>query len=138
MLKRLNKVLPELILVILLYGVLVQLIGMWLAESKLLYTTGLWIGIFLAIGMAIHMAVVIEDAVSSSSSQGKWIAMSLLRYIMVAVVFICVAHFQLGNPIVTFVGVMGLKIAAYMQPFFHKLFLRLQGREEHPADDEER
>ena len=61
MLKRINDVLPELILEIFLYGLLVQLTGVWFVENKLLYSTGLWIGIAAAMGMAIHMAVVILD-----------------------------------------------------------------------------
>lgn len=135
MLKRLNKVLPELILGILIYGILVQITGVWLVEDKVLYSTGLWIGIALAIGMAIHMAVVIEDAVSLGSGQGKIITMSLLRYIVVVLVFGVTMYFHLGDPIVTFIGVMGLKIAAYVQPFFHKVILKLQGREENPIDN---
>lgn len=121
MLRRLNKVLPELLLAILIYGVFVQCIGVWLVEDKLLYSTGLWIGVILAAGMAIHMAVVIEDAVSIGSSQGKVIAMSLARYIVVVLVFFCTVYFHVGNPIAAFIGVMGLKIAAYMQPFLHKI-----------------
>lgn len=131
MLKRLNKVLPELILGILLYGILVQITGVWLVEDKLLYSTGLWIGIALAVGMAIHMAMVIEDAVSLGSGQGKLVAMSLLRYVVVVLVFAAVLYFQLGNPIMTFVGVMGLKVAAYTQPFLQKI----RGREENPTDN---
>ena len=44
MLRRINQVLPELILEIFLYGLLVQLVGVWFVEDKLLYSTGLWIG----------------------------------------------------------------------------------------------
>lgn len=137
MLKRLNKVLPELILGILIYGVLVQITGVWLVEDKLLYSMGLWIGIVLAVGMAIHMAVVIEDAVSAGSSQGKIITMSLLRYVVVVIVFVCITYFHIGDPIAAFFGVMGLKIAAYLQPFLHKTILKWQGKEEKSPEDGE-
>lgn len=130
MLKRLNDALPELILGILVYGVAVQLIGVWFVKDKVLFSTGLWFGVVLAVGMAIHMAVVIEDAVSVGGSQSKLVAMSLLRYAVVVIVFFCVIKFRLGDPIVMFLGVMGLKIAAYMQPFFHKAIVKLRGREE--------
>ena len=135
MLRRLNKVLPELILEIFIYGVLLQLTGVWLTEDKWMYSSGLWIGIFTAAGMAVHMAAVLEDAVSGSSGRGKLITMSLLRYAVVVVVFFGIIQFRLGNPIAAFFGVMGLKIAAYMQPFFHKMILKLQGREEYSADN---
>lgn len=134
MLKRLNKVLPELILGIVIYGVVVWLAGIWFVEDKLLYSTGLWIGVILAAGMAVHMAVVLEDAVSAGGNQGKLITMSLLRYGAVVIVFGCITYFHLGNPIAAFAGVMGLKIAAYLQPIFHKLILKLQRREECSID----
>lgn len=134
MLKRINKVLPELILGIVGYGIVVWLAGIWFVKDKLLYSTGLWIGVLLAAGMAIHMAIVLEDAVSIGSSQGKLITMSLLRYGVVVIVFGCVTYFHLGNPIAAFAGVMGLKIAAYLQPVLHKMILKLQGREEYSTD----
>ncbi len=130
MLRRLNKVLPELIGAILLYGIIVWFAGIWFVEDKFLYSTGVWIGVGLAAGMAIHMAVVIEDAVSMASSQAKLIAMSLLRYAVVVLVFSCITYFHLGDPIAAFIGVMGLKIAAYVQPFFHKVIMKLLRREE--------
>ncbi len=137
MLRRLNKVLPELILAILLYGVLVWFAGIWLVGDKLMYSTGLWIGVGLAAGMAVHMAFVIEDAVSLGSSQARIILMSLLRYAVVVLVFFCTVYFHLGDPIAAFVGVMGLKIAAYVQPFFHRIILKLQGKEEEAAKKHE-
>lgn len=133
MLKRLNKALPELIAGIVIWGIFAWLAGIWFVKDKLLFTTGLWIGTFLAAGMAIHMAVVIADAADGISGQGKLITMSLLRYGAVVVVFGCVAYFRLGNPIAAFAGVMGLKIAAYLQPITHKLMSKLQRREEYSA-----
>ena len=128
MLKRLNKVLPELILGILIYGILVQITGIWFVIDKLSYSIGLWIGVLLAVGMAIHMAVVIEDAVSIGSSQGRLITMSLLRYLVVVIVFVVISYFHIGDPIAAFVGVIGLKIAAYAQPFLHKAILKKRKR----------
>lgn len=130
MLRRLNKVLPELILGIILYGVVLQITGIWFVSDKIRYSSGLWIGIALACFMAVHMAVVIEDAVSLESSQGKLIAQSLIRYFVVVVVFFCMMYFRLGNLITAFLGTMGLKAAAYAQPFIHKMIFKLRGREE--------
>lgn len=123
MIKRLNKALPALLLGILFYGIAVQLVGVWFVKDRLLYSTGLWIGIVLAMGMAVHMAVVIEDAVTiygESGAKSKVIMWSLLRYLVVVVVFFVTAKFRLGNILMVFVGVMGLKAAAYLQPFIHK------------------
>ena len=45
MLKRLNDALPELVLGIILYGVVIELAGVWFVTDKLRYSTGLLIGI---------------------------------------------------------------------------------------------
>lgn len=134
MLRRLNKALPELVLGIFLYGLAAQLAGVWLAHDKWMYTTGLWIGILLAAGMAVHLAAVIEDAVSAACGRGKLITMSLLRYLAVVLVFVLTIWFRLGDPIAAFVGVMGLKVAAYMQPSIHKMTAGRKGSEERLAE----
>lgn len=128
MLKRINDVLPELVLELFIYGLLVQLAGMWFVEDKLRYSTGLWIGIAVAVGMAINMAIVIRDTVDlAAEKQAKMrtTLFSVLRYVVVVIVFVVVVYFKLGNAITMFIGVMGLKAAAYFQPFTHKLIRRL-------------
>lgn len=63
MLRRLNDALPGLVLGIIVYGAAVFLAGIWFVPDKLRFTTGLAIGIALACGMAVNMAVVLRDAV---------------------------------------------------------------------------
>lgn len=124
MLKRLNEALPGLLLGIIIYGVLFQVIGMWLVEDRLHYSTGLWIGIGCAVFMAIHMAMSIEDAVSIGTEDGakrKTIASAMFRYFIVLLVFVLMVYFNLGMLLPAFFGVLGLKISAYMQPVFHRL-----------------
>ncbi len=66
--RRLNEALPGLLLGILIYGGLVELIGVWFASDKLLFTTGLLIGIACALGMAIHLAY--DEKERKKSSRG--------------------------------------------------------------------
>lgn len=123
MLRRINQALPELLLGILAYGVVIQLTGMWFVEDKVQYAVGLWFGIAVAVGMAINMAIVILDAVDTMAERRSTVRttlFSLLRYLVVVAVFFAVWYFKLGNPIVMFIGVMGLKVSAYLQPFTHK------------------
>lgn len=127
MLKRINPVLPQLIAGILLYGVVIQLTGMWFVTDKQAYTLGLWIGVALAIGMAINMAIVILDAVDGMDSTGRPVRTgfwSVLRYVVVVGVFVVAWYFELANPLVMFLGLMGLKVSAYLQPVFHKIIFR--------------
>lgn len=139
MLRRLNDALPGLVLGIILYGAAVELAGVWFVEDKLRYTTGLLIGIALACGMAVNIAVVLQDAVDiygEAHARAKIIAKSVLRYIIVVVVFFVMMKWNLGNLFTAFIGVLGLKVSAYLQPFIHKAISKLQGRGDVSSDSE--
>ena len=132
MLKRLNEALPGLVLGIIIYGILLQVTGIWLVDDKLRYSTGLWIGIGCALFMAIHMAMSIEDAVSIGTEDGakkKTIASAMFRYVIVLLVLVAMCYLNLGMILPAFFGVLGLKISAYVQP----LFYRLRDRKKHKS-----
>lgn len=138
--KRLNDALPGLVLGIVIYGVLVEVIGVWFVADKLGYTVGLMVGVACACWMAINMAEVIRDSVeicdesqAARLSTGK----ANLRYVVVAIVFIVMIKLDVGNPLVAFVGVMGLKVSAYLQPFAHKFMSKLRGRGDVSSDSED-
>lgn len=140
MLKRLNDALPGLILGILVYGVLVEVVGVWFVSDKIRYTTGLAIGIILACAMAVNMAVVLQDAVDiygESRAQSKIVGKSILRYLIVVIVFFVMMKWNLGNPIIAFIGVLGLKVSAYCQPFAHRFITKLRGRGDVSSDSED-
>ena len=132
MLKRLNEALPGLVLGIIIYGILLQITGIWLVNDKLRYSTGLWIGIGCALFMSIHMAISIEDAVCIGTEDGakkKTIASAMFRYVIVLLVLVAMCYFNLGMILPAFFGVLGLKISAYVQP----LFYRLRDRKKHKS-----
>ena len=140
MLKRLNDALPGLVLGIIFYGIAIELVGVWFASDKLRFTSGRMIGIGAAIGMAIHMAVVLLDAVDfagAEKAKRRIIAKSILRYIVVVVIFLVMMIFHLGSLFSAFLGVMGLKASAYMQPLMHKAFMKMQGRGDVSPDNVE-
>ena len=128
MLRRINDALPGLVLGIVIYGIVIELVGGWFVEDKLRYSTGLLIGISVAIGLAINIAQVIRDAVEFYGAVGarnRLIVKSVLRYLVVVVVFFVMMKFNLGNLATAFIGVLGLKVSAYLQPFAHKVILKL-------------
>ncbi len=140
MLKRLNDALPGLVLGIIFYGIAIELVGVWFVSDKLRFTSGLMIGIVTAIGMAIHMAVVLLDAVDfagAEKAKRRIIAKSILRYVVVVVIFLVMMIFHLGSLFSAFLGVMGLKASAYMQPLMHKAFMKMQGRGDVSPDNVE-
>ncbi len=129
MLKRINPVLPELLSGIVLYGIVLQFTGIWFVSDKLQYSFGLWIGILLAMGMAVNMAVVILDSVDMMAVRGRAVRTgfwSVLRYVVVVGVFAAAWYFELANPLIMFLGLMGLKVSAYLQPMLHKIIARMR------------
>ncbi len=123
-LKKMNPALPMLLITILVYGVLVELIGVWFVEDKLRYSTGLLIGIGLAIFLSISIATSLFDVwdVQSKKDQVKISLKAVLRYVIVAIISIAMGYFKLGNIWTWFIGVMGLKVAALLQPLIHRVF----------------
>ena len=139
MLRRINEALPGLVAGILIYGVIIQLVGVWFVEDKLGYSIGLWYGIAIAIGMGINMAYVIYDAVTfdgESNANNRVVVKSMLRYFVVVILFCILGFFGFGNIITAFIGAMGLKISAYMQPLLTKLVNKLLGRDDATFHDE--
>ena len=134
-----NEALPGLVVTILLYGLVIELAGVWFVEDKMKYSIGLWYGVAIAVGLAINLAMVIFDAVTMGDSEHanrRIIAKCLLRYFVVAVLLIILGYFHFGNLFTAFLGVLGLKIGAYLQPLFEKAAGRLFGRRDAASDEE--
>lgn len=122
----LSDVLPDLLIGILLYGVVCEAVGLIFVKDRLFYSIGLLIGILCAMGMAVHMAWSLNMALDlgESGAVKKMQLHNLLRYGIVVVVIFALWLSGIGNPVVAFLGIMSLKVAAYLQPFTHKLFRR--------------
>ena len=139
MLKRINPALPGLIAGIVIYGLIVQLTGVWFVEDKIGYSIGLWYGVAIGIGMAINLATVIYDAVTfdgEGNASKRVAAKSMLRYIVVAILFGILGYFNFGNLFTAFLGVMGLKFSAYAQPLLNEIVNKLLGRNDAASNDE--
>lgn len=120
-LKQLNPSLPLLLLGIVIWGLLVQITGVWFVEDKIRYSTGTWIGVALAVFMAINLALVIDSAVERASKVGTLRFKSIIRYLVVIIVFVIMVYFNLGNWISAFISMLGLKVSAYAQPLIIKI-----------------
>lgn len=131
MFRRLNQALPGLLIGILIYGMIVQLTGVWFVEDKLRYSSGLWIGIITAMALAYNIARVIAETIDYPDAQkasSKIVAKGILRYAVVVIVFVVTLYFDLGNLVTLFFGVMGLKISAYLQPVLQKIFRKITAK----------
>ena len=139
MLKRINPALPGLVAGIVINGLFIQLIGVWFVEDKVGYSIGLWYGVAIGIGMAINLATVIYDAVTfdgEGNANKRVAAKSMLRYLVVAILFGILGYFEFGNLFTAFLGVMGLKFSAYAQPLLNKLVNKLTGGSDAASSDE--
>ncbi|MBQ6442330.1 MAG: hypothetical protein IJJ13_07060 [Lachnospiraceae bacterium] len=122
-LNSLNTALPGLLLGILLYGLLAEFVAVWFVPDWRKYTIGLWIGIAAAIFMSVHMAVVIADVtdfMTEKQAKAKAVLHAILRYGIVAVAFGLMTYFEIGYVLAALLGVISLKISAYLQPFMQK------------------
>ena len=112
---------------------------MWFVDDKLGYTIGLWYGIAIAIGMAINLATVILDSVTldgGKNANRRIITKSILRYVVVVILFFILGYFQFGNLFMSLIGGLGLKISAYMQPLLQRAANKLSGRSDASSDEE--
>ncbi len=131
---------PGLIAGIIVYGVILQFAGVWFADDKIRYSTGLWFGIAVAVGMAVNLAIVIFDSINfedAKQAKRRVILKSTLRYAIVVALFFIVGFFRLGNLVTAFLGVMGLKVSAYMQPLASKMYYKFTGRTDAASGEEE-
>lgn len=118
-----NKILLELLIGIVLMGILIQIICIVVSKDYLYNAIGLWSGVAIACFMAIHMKRSIEDVLDLGEEGGVKHMRStyLVRMTIVAITMGIVIVFNLGNPITMLFGALTLKVAAYLQPYMHKL-----------------
>ena len=118
-----NSALPGLLLGIVLFGAVSQLVGIFLVTEKANYSIGLWIGVLTAVFMAFHMAFSLNSAVDRDvkGAQAAATRQNIIRYLIVVLILGILMMTNIGNPIAAFVGIMGLKVSAYLQPIFQKL-----------------
>ena len=142
---KMNRTLFELETGILIFGIFCQLCLLSFAKRGQ-YSAGLWIGILTAAFAAFHMWRGLDrgldlgekGAVSYLSRQ------NIIRYLVIVLVLILTAVSGVANPLTAFLGIMGLKVSAYMQPFTKRISKILYGEEllpeiiiEEPADEQE-
>lgn len=118
-----NSTLKELLLGIFIIGILSQIVCLIFLKRHLYHAVGLWAGILIAAGMAVHMQRSIEDGLDLLGDAGvKHMKKAYLMRTMVACVVIAVVmYFDWGNPITILLGITTLKAAVYLQPLVHKV-----------------
>ena len=121
-----DSTLKEILIGIFTFGVLAQLVCLLFHGSLLYHTVGLWTGIVISFGVAIHMKRSIEDGLDLTGDAGvKHMKKAyLLRTSVVCVLVAVVLYFHWGNPLTILLGITALKIAVYTQPLVHKILYK--------------
>lgn len=138
-LKKVNRTVWELWIGILLFGLVCQAAGMFLVSERMLYSRALWTGILAALFMVLHMYRGLDAALVSGADAGKLFVFSnLLRYGCIVGLFALVLLTGTLNPLFVFLGVMGLKAAAYLYPVTHRICDRILKEVEKKKGKEDR
>ena len=125
--KKISDVLKALILGIVLFGLLAQIVGIIIVREKLVYSLGLWIGVVISICMAVHMESSIDKGLDlGQGGAEKYVQKhSIIRYICVVLAFAAASYLNKNIIVPMFIGIMSLKVAAYIQPFTNKIILKI-------------
>lgn len=129
-LKKMNPVLIDLISGCAIFGIIGEIIILLgipaVYEGNIgRIALGFLIGVILMILMAVHMYLSVENSLmmGESGAQKHNLKMFAVRILVVGVVFTVVFITDFCNPIAVIIGMMSLKVAAYLQPFTHKFLV---------------
>lgn len=135
---KINRTLFELETGILIYGVVCQLF-VFLVKDKAQYSLGLWMGVLIAAASAFHMWWSLDRALDLGERQAVKVMSThnILRYLFIVVALVLIAIGGSANPLAAFLGIMGLKVSAYMHFFTQKISTKIYGEEVLPPLIEE-
>lgn len=127
---RINRSLFELETGILIFGIVGQLVLLFF-PGRGLYSAAWWIGIATAAVCAIDMWWALDRGLDlgQQGATKKMLIHYMIRYIGIAIVLVAAALADTLNPLITFAGVMGLKIGAYLNFFAKKVSTWIYGEE---------
>lgn len=119
----LKATVAEMLIGMLLWGILCEVVILIVVPDILRCSVGLWIGIILSAGSAVHMAWSFDKAVDleQKSAQAKIRMHALIRYAVIVIVFAVILFTGVINPLAAFAGILALKVSAYLQPLVHRV-----------------
>lgn len=128
--KKIDETLMGLMIGIVAFSVVAQLAGMFFVDSIAKYTLGLWIGTVLALASAYHMWWSLDrnltvNADNEGAARAFAIKQSMIRYAVILIVFVGICLTDFAYPLSAFLGIMGLKVGAYLQPVINRLLHKL-------------
>ncbi len=121
-LRKRNRTLLELQTGIVFIGILCQAVGIFVVERQAYYAKSLWFGVLMALAASVHMYRTLDRGLDYGADASKIIFRGyLFRYAFLVFVLAVVMVTEVMNPLVLFMGYMSMKVAAFLQPFTHKI-----------------
>ena len=133
-----NYMAVELLMGILAYYVICEIVLLIIGKKLLYNSIGLFLGIAICVLMLISISRSIERTLSYNSedqAESYLKRSTIIRLGISLVILVIVAFTNIGNIITLLVGVMALKVSAYLQPFTDKLYFRLTKNMDLPEEN---
>ena len=121
--KQVNESLPGMFLVEGLFFIIGAIVIIFaVPDNKLYCISGLSFGVLYAAFSSFHMSLVIRKVIYSNETGSKsYLLGYLIRLLVMVAVFLVLFLLHAGNPICALIGMFSMKVAAYIEPFTHKL-----------------
>jgi len=129
--KKTSSVLIDMIITDILYLVLGELVILGFLPNKKLYAIGFLIGVIVSIISSIHMNVTLVHSINQlgKSAVKRAILAYSIRIFTIVIIF-CIMYFTgIGDLIAGLVGMLALKLSAYLQSFTHRITKRMYNEE---------
>lgn len=118
-----KKTFQELLIGIAVFAILFFIPGLFMKVDKLAYYLGLGLGILVAVLMTISMYTTIEKSLymDEKSAVNYTKRSAIFRLLLIIVVLVAAVFINSVNIFTVVLGVLSLKLSAYLQPLTHKL-----------------
>lgn len=120
--KRLDPTVRDILFGALLYGVIVEIVGLIIVEQRLSYTLGILYGYLCVIFMTCHMYLTLEKALDMEPDTASKYSVrnSILRYVITLLLLVVAVLVPKVSVIAVVTMLFGMKISAFLQPKIHK------------------
>lgn len=122
-----KKILREMIIGLFIWSLPVLVILALVAENKPAVICGVVIGTLAAAGIIFHMYRHLDIALDMDpeSARKHTLKSAFQRtFIMAAVLMVSMIEYRYVHPIGVVLGLMGVKITAYIQPYLHRFIVK--------------
>lgn len=120
--QRADTTVKEMWVGIALWGIVSELATVWFVEDRLQGALGILVGTILAAAGVYHMWITIDRALDLGEGAQKFMTgRSWIRYGVFVAVFALLMVSKVAHPLTAFLGLMGMKVSAYLQPTVHKV-----------------